>query len=113
VDFTGGAKQSQLDSLHDRIDQDTDNVSTTYAQYVTRNTGNGRRIVACPINDGGTPVGSNQRVVGFGAFFLKRTGEYNNGGNQAWCAEYVGAWVQGSRRKGSQLGGTYVVRLVE
>lgn len=113
VDFTGGSKQSQLDSLHDRIDQDTDSLSQTYAQYISRDSGNGRRIIAAPINDGGTPVGVNQRVVGFGAFFLKRTGEYGSGGNQAWCAEYVGAWVQGSRRKGSQLGGTYVVRLVE
>lgn len=113
VDFTGGAKQTQLTSLHDRINQDTDSDSATYAQYVANNTGNGRRIVAVPINDGGSPVGVNQRVVGFGAFFLKRTGLYNSGGNQSWCAEYVGAWVQGSRTKGVLSGGTYVVRLVE
>lgn len=113
VTFTGGAKQSQLSSLYERINQDTDTLSQTYAQYVSRDTGNGRRIIACPINDGGTPVGVNQRVVGYGAFFLKRTANYGNGGNQAWCAEYIGAWVEGSRRKGVQQGGTYVVRLVE
>ncbi len=113
VTFTGGAKQSQLTSLHDRIAQDTDTVSQTYADYLRRNTGNGRRIVAVPINDGGTPIGVNQTVVGFGAFFLRRTGEYGNGGNQSWCAEYIGAWLQGGRRKAVMPGGTYVVRLVE
>ena len=48
VGRTGGAKQSQLDSLYTRIKQDTDTTSTTYSSY----TGNGRRIIAAPINDG-------------------------------------------------------------
>lgn len=113
VDMTGGVKQSQLTSLQTRILQDSDSYSSTYAQYVTRNEGNGRRIVACPINNGGTPPGANNRIVGIGAFFLRPTGDYGNGGNQSWCAEYIGAWVQGSNRKGVEQSGAWVVRLVK
>ena len=115
VAMTGGAKQTQLNSLQDRISQDSDSSSLTYAQYVSSAHGNSRRIVAVPINDGGTPAGTNNRIVGIGAFFLKPTGQYGNGGNQAWCAEYIGAWVQGSRKKGVGDGanGAYVVRLAE
>lgn len=113
VELTGGAKQSQLDSLLVRILQDTDPASTTYAQYSQGNEGNGRRIIACPINDGGTPPGTGNRIVGIGAFFLRRTGEYGNGGNQSWCAEYIGAWVQGSNHKAVEESGAWVVRLVK
>ena len=113
VNMTGGAKQSQLDSLYTRIQQDTDTTSTGYSSY----TGNGRRIIAAPINDGGTPLGSNNRIVGIGAFLLTRTADYGNGGNQAWCAEYVGCWLQGSSHRcavsvGSNGGGAYVARLI-
>jgi hypothetical protein len=113
VDMTGGAKQSQLDSLHERILQDSDTTSTTYSQYQ----GNGRRIIAAPINDGGTPLGMNNRIVGIGAFLLTRTGDYGNGGNQAWCAEYIGCWLQGGKNRcavgGDQnAAGAYVARLV-
>lgn len=115
IDMTGGAKQSQLDSLEARIAQDSDVTATDYCRYVEANRGNGRRIVACPINDGGTPLGVNHRIVGIGAFFLYRTGQYGSGGNQAWCAEYIGPWVQGSNRKGvgDATSSAFVVRLVE
>lgn len=115
VQMTGGAKQSQLDSLEDRIRQDSDSTSQTYAQYVENASGNSRRIVAVPINDGGDPAGSNNRIVGIGAFFLMTTGQYGNGGNQSWCAEYIGIWVQGSRKSGAGDGtnGAFVVRLAE
>lgn len=118
VNMTGGAKQSQLDSLHTRILQDSDTTSTTYAQYVSSNTGNGRRVIAAPINDGGTPLGSNNRIVAIGAFFLVPTGQYGNGGNQAWCAEYIGCYLQGSSNRcavggGGNSAGAYVARLVE
>jgi hypothetical protein len=115
VAFTGGAKQTILDALTARINQDTDSQSQTFSQYLNLGRGNGRRIVACPLNDGGNPPGVNHRIVGIGAFFLQRTGEYGNGGNQTWCAEYIGAWVQGSRKKGvgDGLNGAFVVRLVD
>ncbi len=115
VSMTGGAKQTELDALLTRINQDTDSTSNTFADYIRNGHYNGRRIVACPINDGGTPPGTNNRIVGIGAFFLKRTGDYGNGGNQAWCAEYIGPWVQGSTKQGAGDGqhGSFVVRLVE
>ena len=119
VNMTGGAKQSQLDSLQTRILQDTDTSSSTYATYVSNGQGNGRRIIAAPINDGGSnPVGSNNRIVGIGAFFLVPTGQYGNGGGQAWCAEYIGCWLQGSSHRcavggGGNAGGAYVPRLIQ
>lgn len=115
VTMTGGAKQSQLTSLETRILQDSDSSSLTYEQYVAGGHGNRRRIVAVPLNDGGTPAGSNNRIVGVAAFFLKTTGDYGNGGGQAWCAEYIGPWVQGSKKKGAGDGihGSFVVRLAE
>ncbi len=113
VSMSGGAKQSQLTSLHERINQDSDTTSTTYANY----TGNGRRIIAAPINDGGTPLGSNNRIVAIGAFMLVPTGQYGSGGGQSWCAEYVGCWLQGSSHRcavggGSNSAGAYVPRLI-
>lgn len=114
VNLTGGAKQDQLNSLHTRILQDSDTTATRYADY----RGNGRRIIAAPVNDGGSPLGSNNRIVGIGAFFLIPTGEYGNGGNQAWCAEYIGCFLQGSTRRcavggGTTAAGAYVARLVQ
>ena len=113
VNMTGGAKQSQLDSLHTRINQDSDLTSMTYSSYA----GNGRRIIAAPINDGGTPLGSNNRIVSIGAFLLVPTGEYGNGGGQAWCAEYIGCWLQGSSHRcavggNSNSAGAFVARLI-
>lgn len=113
VDLTGGTKQTQLDALVTRINQDTDNLSLTYAQYTAGGYGNGRRLVAVPINDGGTPVGVNHRIVNIALFFLSPTGKYGNGGGQPWCAEYVGAYVEGSTTKGVEDTGAWVVRLVK
>jgi hypothetical protein len=109
VDMTGGTKQTELDSLNERISQDTDTSSPNYAAY----NGNGRRLVAVPINDGGTPPGTDNRIVAIAGFLLLNTGQYGNGGGQAWCAEYVGPWVQGSRHGGAGTDGAYVVRLVQ
>ena len=113
LNMTGGAKQTMLDALATRILQDTDPYSTTYAQYRDRGEGNGRRVVGVPINDGGTPPGTNLRLIQIGGFFLRPTGEYGNGGNQAWCAEYIGSYVEGSDRKGVEDSGAWVVRLVQ
>lgn len=113
VSMTGGAKQSQLTSIQNRILQDSDTTSYSYADYMASGRGNGRRIVLVPINNGGTPPGTNNVIVSFGAFFLHRTTDYQNGGNQSWCAEYIGAWVQGSSSQGAGSPGAYVVRLVQ
>lgn len=113
VDLTGGTKQTQLDALTTRINQDTDNLSQTYSQYQSSGYGNGRRLVAVPINDGGTPLGVNHRIVNIALFFLSPTGKYGNGGAQPWCAQYVGAYVEGSSTKGVEDAGAWVVRLVK
>ncbi|MFN3323681.1 MAG: pilus assembly protein TadG-related protein [Bryobacteraceae bacterium] len=109
VNMTGGAKQTQVDSIRNRVNQDSDPTSTTYAQYLSRGQGNGRRLVVAPINTGHP----NYRIVNFGLFFLLTPGEYHNGANKPFCAEYVGSWVQGSRNKGVAATGAYVVRLVQ
>jgi hypothetical protein len=113
IDMTGGAKQTILDALQARINQDTDSSSFYYSDYRAGGRGNGRRIVGVPINDGGTPPGANLRMVGIGAFFLRPTGQYGSGGNQAWCAEYIGSWVQGVNHSGVEQSGAWVVRLVQ
>ena len=109
VDMTGGNKQTQRDSLIARVNQDTDNTSATFAEYEAADAGNGRRLVAVPINT----WHPEYRVIGFAAFFLLLPSEYPHGGNKSFCAEFVGTFVQGSRRKGSGGTGAYVVRLVE
>ncbi len=113
VTMTGGTKQTELASLQDRINQDTDRTSQTFDDYVANGDGNGRRIVAVPINDGGTPVGTDLRIVQIAGFFLHSTAAYGNGGGQAWCGEFIGAWVEGMAHRGAGQTGAYVVRLVQ
>jgi Flp pilus assembly protein TadG len=109
VDMTGGAKQTQLDSLINRVNQDTDSQATTYAQYVNNDAGNGRRVVLVPLNT----WSPDYLVVGFAAFFLLHPSEYTKGGNQPFCAEYIGAYVQGASHGGAGQPGAYVARLLE
>ena len=107
VNMTGGAKQAQRTSLLTRIAQDTDTTTLTFTAYASNGTGNGRRIVGAPINTGYP----NYTVVQIGAFFLRPASTYDQGGNSPWCAEYIGAWVQGSTHRGAGDPGAYVVRL--
>jgi hypothetical protein len=109
VIMTGGAKQTTRDAIHERINQDTDSTSSTFSEYISRGTGNGRRIVVVPINT----WHPDYIIVGYGAFFLQTTSEYDAGGNKPFCGEYVGAYVQGSNHGGGGQPGAYVVRLVE
>lgn len=109
VVMTGGAKQTQLTSLVNRINQDSDRTSMTYSEYVAANRGNGRRLVGAPINSGYPTY----RIVQMGAFFLLPVTEYDAGGNKPFCAEYVGAWVQGASHKGVDESGAFVVRLTK
>jgi len=109
VNMTGGAKQTMLSALEARIAQDTNTTAATYANYLAAGNGNGRRLVAAPVNRGSP----SYQIVQIGAFFLRPANQYNSGGNNPWCAEYVGSWVQGSRYKGVEATGAYVVRLVD
>ncbi len=109
--MTGGAKQTQQDSIINRVRQDTDWASGSYAEYLVNGTGNGRRLIAVPINT----WSPDYRVVGFAAFFLLDSSEYQSatGGNKPFCAEYIGPYVQGSAHQGAGGAGAFVVRLVQ
>jgi hypothetical protein len=109
VQMSGGAKQSQLDSLIRRINQDSDSSAPNYSQYVSRKLGNGRRLVAVPVNTGYP----SYQILQIGAFFLLPASEYTNGGNAPLCAEYVGSWLQGSWNKAAADSGAYVARIVK
>jgi len=110
VVMTGGAKGTMRDSLIVRVNQDRDYFSRTFAEYSVSGLGNGRRIVGVPINKG-VP---SYAIVQIAAFLLLPTDQYSDhGGNEPFCAEYIGAWVQGSQHKGAADGGSYAVRLVK
>jgi len=112
VNMSGGSKQTQQDSIINRVRQDTDFNSKTYEEYVASGTGNGRRIIVVPINT----WHPDYRVVGFATFFLMEASVYQaaNGGNKPFCAEFVQAgYVEGSHHQGAGGTGGFAVRLVQ
>jgi hypothetical protein len=109
VTMTGGNKQTERSALIERVNQDTNPSATSYAQYESSGTGNRRRLVAAPINSGYP----NNIVLGIGLFFLLAPSDYPQGGNDPWCAEYVGPYVQGADHQGAGDPGAYIVRLVQ
>ena len=111
VTMTGGAKQSQLDSLQTRINQDQNTTAMDSGAYFS-SSHNNRRIVACLINDGSLVNGNQYDTIQMGAFLLLPSAQYGNGGNQSWCAEYLGPYVQGGKRRGAGSDGAYIIKLV-
>jgi Flp pilus assembly protein TadG len=107
--MTGGNKQTEANALITRIGQDSNTTAASYTEYAGSGTGNGRRLVVVPVN-GGAP---NFTVVGFALFYLLSPAAYGGPGNQPWCAEYVGPYVQGSRYQAGGAAGAYAVRLVQ
>jgi hypothetical protein len=79
--------QMQTININDFINADTDTTSPTYSVYRNTSKGNNKRIVITPVND------SMLNIVGFAAFFLLPTNQYNG---QNWCGEYIGSFVQGA-----------------
>jgi hypothetical protein len=124
VTMTGGAKSTEADAIENRIAQDSDPTTNNYAQYMAAKNGNGRRVITVALNSGPRDnngnvraVGDQNVVVGFAQFFLTAM-DYPNGGNQAFCAEYVGPGalvITQSNTGASTVGanGAYVVRLVQ
>jgi hypothetical protein len=85
VILTGGAKTTVKDALVARINADPDSTSETWTSY--RDRGHSRRIITVPIT---LPTDDN-RVLGFGRFFLYVASKYANAqGNEPWCAVYIG-----------------------
>lgn len=111
VIMTGGAKQTMRDAIIERIGMDTDATSFSYSEYLSRNQGNGRRVVVVPVND----WHPNYIVKGFASMFLLTASEYPAGGNSPFCAEFIGPYVQGSKHRGGSNGtnGAFVVRLIQ
>lgn len=97
----GNRGASIFNALATRAAQDTDDTSTSYAQYVAGGTGNGRRIVTVAIGGTWTGNGSNAAttILGFANFFLDTTYAGSSGGI---CATYIGP----ANTSGSSSGGT-------
>jgi hypothetical protein len=116
VPMVGGNKNTEGAALDARVNEDSDPNSATYAAYMALGQGNGRRVVAVPINDGPP----NFDAIGIGAFFLLPTPTYLGvTGTTPICAEYIGPYVQGSTYGGAGVTanagdtGGFVVRLVQ
>jgi Flp pilus assembly protein TadG len=114
LNMTNGNKQSEAGSLSTRASYDTD--QTNYAASKTNNfappyTGNDMREVVMPVNSGpsGSPAYS---VLGFASFLLYPSYS-GGGGNQPWCAIYMGSSTQGGSGGVFNVAGAYVVRLVQ
>jgi hypothetical protein len=90
-------------AMEERFRQDTDQDSTTYAQYH----GNGRRLLVVAVNDHQDPA----HVAGFAVFFLPKNacGKSNV---DPCCAEYVGPGLVSAKHKpAAGGGGLYKVKL--
>jgi hypothetical protein len=80
--------QKNTISIQDWVNTDTDTVSPDYTTYRnnTVTPGNGKRIVTVVVNN------NQQNVAGFASFFLYPADQY---ANKNYCAQYIGAVVQG------------------
>jgi hypothetical protein len=85
----GNRGSSIFDALDTRAAQDTDDTSTSYAQYVAGGTGNGRRVITVAVGGTWTGNGANAStpILGFANFFLEPT--YAGSSGQI-CAYYIG-----------------------
>jgi Flp pilus assembly protein TadG len=110
VVLTGGAKTTVKDALVARINADPDHTSNTWNAY--KDQGHSRRLITVPI----TLPTDNNRVLGFGRFFLYVASHYENAqGNDPWCAVYIGPGSpEGSDSSGaSSSAGLTRVRLAD
>ena len=85
----GNRGTSIFDSLQNRVNQDTDPISPTYAAYKMLGTGNGRRVVTVAIAGTWSGHGANAStpVIGFANFLLDPT---YSGSSGPICATYIG-----------------------
>ena len=119
ITMYSGDKQTTADALNARIDDDTDNSSTSYEQYEANKVsgnivGNGFRLVGVPVNNG-IDVGSTRIVEGFAGFFLSSSSTtvyYNHGGSKAFCAEYYGTWSKDQQTQGAGTAGTAYIAVL-
>jgi hypothetical protein len=108
IRMSGGAMDAALIALNERINFDTDHLSTTYAQYQAnvfngKRVGNGFRLVGAPVNAGPAASGGARGIAGFGGFFLSSSSTnvyYSAGDKVPWCAEYYGVWNKAGQGAG-------------
>jgi hypothetical protein len=108
ITMSGGAMDAALIALNERINFDTDHLSTTYAQYQAnifngKRVGNGFRLVGAPVNAGPVAGGGPRDIAGFGGFFLSSSSTnvyYSAGDKSAWCAEFYGVWNKAGQGAG-------------
>jgi len=108
ITMSGGAMDAALIAVNERINFDTDHLSTTYAQYQAnifngKRVGNGFRLVGAPVNAGPEAGGGPRDIVGFGGFFLSSSSTnvyYSAGVKLPWCAEYYGVWNKAGQGAG-------------
>jgi Flp pilus assembly protein TadG len=120
--LVSGEKNSVMAALTERVTkQDTDNESTDFTGYLSNiqaaregqpvsKAGNGRRLMAVPVNSGPPAF----KVTGYAMFFLNDL-DYKKNGNAPACAQYIGPWTQGGL-PGATLdndGSKYILRLYE
>jgi hypothetical protein len=85
----GNRGTSIFDALNARAQQDTDDSSTTWAQYKADGTGNGRRVVTVAIGAQWSGNGANAStpIFGFANFLLDTS---YSGTSGPICATYIG-----------------------
>lgn len=112
VNLTNGQKQSEQSALTARamMDSDLTNYQPNGSGVAPSYYGNNMRLIVMPVNGGSSSSPANM-VLGFAAFLLPIS--YPNGGNQTWCAIYMGSRVDGGGTSAYPGGGSYVVRLVQ
>jgi len=122
ITMSGGTVAAAQIALNERINFDSDRVSTTYEEYQAnlfngKRVGNGFRLVGAPLNAGPVKGGGPRDVTGFGGFFLSASPTqvyYSPGDTAAWCAEHFGAWTRGGQGGGpGAAGAAYASVLVQ
>jgi hypothetical protein len=108
----GNRGVNPANTLGDRAGQDTDDTSTTYAQYLSSGTGNGRRIITVVVAGTWVQNGSNSYtpVIGFANFFLSTS--YQGNGNGSICATYIGLGSPGGTGSGGSDGTKYYTNVL-
>ena len=102
----GNRGASVFSALSTRSGQDTDQTSTTYAQYLAAGIGNGRRIITVPIGDPSTWSGNGngtETVIGFANFLLPPASTLT-GTSGPICATYIGPGSLNSASSGGTDG---------
>jgi hypothetical protein len=114
VVHVAGNRGTESSALQERVRQDTDEYSETWAEYRSnklagKRVGNGRRVVFVPVNN---PY-DGDRIVDFAAFMLPTESEVCGTSNVApCCAEYIGSGLLFGKPAAADKIGVYYTRLL-